>query len=400
MGWLCLRHVILRRGLDDLDESNCDEATLARLICLAEEEGNPSDLLKLARIYSYKKEWEKLLDAFEKLVASRRATQEQQATANFYAGIAFCETGRLNEAISAYKISVESTQREDLKAWAHYNLGTTLAQAGFTLESVSEFTKLLELKSPPLDPLYQGLVNRGSALMDLGRVSEALEDFDRVINAADAPREQKATALVNRGVVEGTKLDLDAALKTSSQVLAMLGIPQGIRARAAFLSCMTLNESGRPKEFCNDLFEVLENTDMPTVREILVPNHQIVSIALIRAIHDQPVRAWPVAISRVIGSFSRLGYLPSLGRSLISHLGELDWLHRSHEALDFWISCWRDASAKLDASARAVMAIPLRWLSAGIEYLKAHDENILLSLPLEERRILRAVLKSPPETQP
>ena len=395
-----LRHLILRRGLEDLDESQCDDATLARVICLAEEAGEPSDLLTLTKIYKAREDWRNMLKAAEKVFASSVATQEQVATASFYSGIALSEIGRQKEALLAYKRAIEKTERDNLKAWAHYNLGTALAEAGQVEEAVFEFTQLLGLKEAPIEPLYQGLVNRSCALMELQRPEEALVDIERVVASPEAPQDQIAMALVNRAIIEGSRYGLDNVMTITSRVLDMNGIQPGIRTRAAFLRTLTLNEAGKHEEFCKCLFEVLESEDIGTFRELLAPNHQTVSLALVRAIFDHPARTWPEATERAIRGFSRIPYLPSLGRALIRHISEIDSKHLSHEGLNIWFECWNSACEKLNARAQMVMTIPIRWLRVGIDYLNAKNESILFTLPLEERRILRAVLNLPPERQP
>jgi hypothetical protein len=46
---------------------------------------------------------------------------------------------------------------------------------------------------------------------------------------------------------------------------------------------------------------------------------------------------------------------------------------------------------------RDQLDIPLRLLRTGIAWLKTKDEGQLLTLPREERRLLREALKLPPE---
>lgn len=395
-----LRHQILRRGLEELDESKCDDATLARLICLADEAGEPSDLLTLTEIYKARKEWQPLITAAKKVFSSCHATQEQIAMANFNAGIALSETEQLNEAVFCYTKAVELTKKDVLKAWTHYNLGTAFAEAGLAQEAISEYSKLVEFKNPPSEPLYQGIVNRGVAFLGLSRLSDAEKDFNHVASSSNAPSDQVALALINRGIVEGMRHDLESVLKTTSIVLAMPNLPSGIQARAAFLRTLTLNEAGRYEEFTRDLMSVLECTDERVVHEIIGSNYRVVCRALVRAIHAHPIENWTRLTERSIIRLARFGFLPSLANALINHQGELNVEHMTAQTFDAWFDCWNDACSKLDVEGRLYMDIPLQWLRTGMDYLKSQDESRLLSLPLEQRRILRKALQLPPEVQP
>jgi hypothetical protein len=57
------------------------------------------------------------------------------------------------------------------------------------------------------------------------------------------------------------------------------------------------------------------------------------------------------------------------------------------------VDAWETAAGSLTEKERAPLIIPLRLLRAGVAWLQTKDDVYLLSLPSEERRVLRESLR-------
>jgi hypothetical protein len=99
------------------------------------------------------------------------------------------------------------------------------------------------------------------------------------------------------------------------------------------------------------------------------------------------------ALRSCIKGWSRFGLLPQLGNSLVSHLEALLLSKLNSAGLDAWHALWAKAG-----DGYPELEIPLRMLKTGVAYIKTKEEGELLTLPQEERRILRQALKLPDET--
>ncbi len=69
----------------------------------------------------------------------------------------------------------------------------------------------------------------------------------------------------------------------------------------------------------------------------------------------------------------------------------------NHAAWDAWADAWEAARAALPTQDQDQLDIPLRLLRTGIAWLKTKDDAHLLTLPSEERRLLREAPNLPPE---
>lgn len=119
-------------------------------------------------------------------------------------------------------------------------------------------------------------------------------------------------------------------------------------------------------------------------------------VTAIFAVTTDVVR-WTQLLTDFTGHFARLGGLTELGEAAVKHLHAIAASPLNHAAWDAWVGAWEAAQAALPDKERDKLDIPLRLLRAGIAWLKTKDEGKLLTLPREERRILREALKLPPE---
>ena len=108
---------------------------------------------------------------------------------------------------------------------------------------------------------------------------------------------------------------------------------------------------------------------------------------------------WVSLSKEFTGYFVHLELLPRLGHALLELLGKFDKSPFNHEALELWIQVWADATSMLPLKDRHHLEFPLGLLRVGINYLKTKNEGDLLTLPLEQRRILRQALGLEPESE-
>lgn len=92
-------------------------------------------------------------------------------------------------------------------------------------------------------------------------------------------------------------------------------------------------------------------------------------------------------------SLGNEGIESELGGAIVQSLKESPILKKDLDKLDDWNALWQRHGARLPQ-----LIVPLRLLNAGTEYLKTKRSEVPLSLPLEERKILKEVLKIPDDS--
>jgi tetratricopeptide (TPR) repeat protein len=105
------------------------------------------------------------------------------------AGIAFQQSGRVQEAIERYE---HALRLKPDYADAHYNLGTVLEQAGRFQDAIGHFEQALRIK-PDYATAHNNL---GIALRQLDRIQEAIGHFEQALRI----KPDFATAHYNLGV--------------------------------------------------------------------------------------------------------------------------------------------------------------------------------------------------------
>jgi hypothetical protein len=148
-----------------------------------------------------------------------------------------------------------------------------------------------------------------------------------------------------------------------------------------------------------DLGQLFMLLDERASREILSPGLYKEAREVVTAVFagtTDPAR-WVQLLTQVTGHFARFGGLTGLGEAAVKHLPAIGISPLNHAAWDAWANAWESARAALPPEYRDQLDIPLRLLRAGIAWLKSKDDAHLLTLPREERRILREALELPAE---
>ena len=117
-------------------------------------------------------------------------------------GVAYLRKGLNDEALAAFKQTVEASHDPGLSAMAYYNLGLIYAEKKLHEEGITSFKKAIEIKPDYAEAShYLGVV-----YMRIGLNDEAITAFKRSIETSDKS-ELRATAYYNLGVIyAGEKL--------------------------------------------------------------------------------------------------------------------------------------------------------------------------------------------------
>ena len=229
-------------------------------------------------------------------------------------------------------------------------------------EAIRIFTVLIEgNKAQSVDQIAWAFVSRGVAQGYSGKISEVIPDHTPAIELPGVPPEVFAELLSNRASCHANLAQHEAVLRDLGQLFMLLDE----RASRGILS------PGRYKE----------------AREV---------VTAVFAGTTDPAR-WVQLLTQFTGHFARFGGLTGLGEAAVQHLPEIDISPLNHAAWDAWSNAWESARAALPPEHRDQLDIPLRLLRAGIAWLKSKDDAHLLTLPREERRILREALELPAE---
>jgi rhomboid protease GluP len=111
-------------------------------------------------------------------------------------GVAYMRKGLHDEALAAFKQTVEVSQDPGMRAMAHSNLGAIYLDKELYDEAITSFKKALENR--PDHVLVRH--NLGLAYMRIGLIDEAITEFEQTIEASDKP-ELRATAYYNIGLI-------------------------------------------------------------------------------------------------------------------------------------------------------------------------------------------------------
>lgn len=142
------RHEILRYQLESLDPAQCDDSTLADVRAAAEDLDTPSAWLKIGDVLIARKEWEKAVEVFTRVIGMKNATPAEVAKALHRRG------------------------------FAHF-------YAGRPEEDIADCTRAIELPGAPAEQVAWAFNNRGFANGDAGRHEAVLGDFDRFFALLD-----------------------------------------------------------------------------------------------------------------------------------------------------------------------------------------------------------------------
>jgi tetratricopeptide (TPR) repeat protein len=432
-----LRHELFRRDLDLLEPEQCDEIALEKARAVAQD-GQVDDLMRLGRIMIARKKWDEAIQVFTKLIEHEKSTPANVAMALRLRGSAHYSAGRLDQAMRDYTSTIEQpgALSEEI-AKALYFRGAAYAQAGRTVDAIADYSRVIELRSSSAEMIAEALNNRGYCQDNVERTAEAIADYTRAIELQGAPPEIVAKALRNRGLRHRKAGRITEAIADFTRTIELPGALPETVVRALVNRGIAYWEAGRTVEEIKDYTHAIEMPgalspdiawalnnravryaaqgkhesvlrdlrllftlpDENVTQDICTPRLQYWTCEVATAIFAVTTDAarWSELLTEFAGHFARFNGLPQLGEAAVKHLPTIASSPLNHTAWDAWIEAWEAARASLPTENQDQLDIPLRLLRTGIAWLKDKNDAHLLTLPREERRLLREALNLPPE---
>jgi len=140
---------------------------------------------------------------FDQAIASYKEALEIKpdlAEARHDLGLAYMRKGLHDEALAAFKQTIEVSKHPVLRAMAHYRLGLIYADKKLHEESITSFKKALEIKPDYAEASH----DLGVVYMRIGHNDEAITAFKQTIEASDKS-ELRATTYLKLGLIYANK---------------------------------------------------------------------------------------------------------------------------------------------------------------------------------------------------
>jgi pilus assembly protein FimV len=133
------------------------------------------------------------------------------------------ETGPLKEVFDEFRAELGEMGAEDEDLETHYNLGIAFREMGLLEEAIGEFQKVAKANDRGKAFRYamQCSTLLGLAFMEKGQPDIAAIWYERALNTPGLDSESKLALRYDLGVAQETAGDLEAALKSFSQVYAI-----------------------------------------------------------------------------------------------------------------------------------------------------------------------------------
>jgi tetratricopeptide (TPR) repeat protein len=136
---------------------------------------------------------------------------------------AAAEVGPLNEVFEEFRAELGEMGAEDEDLETHYNLGIAFREMGLLEEAIGEFQKVAKAndKGKAFRYAMQCSTLLGLAFMEKGQPSIAAIWYERALGTPGIDSESKLALRYDLGVAQESAGDLEAALKSFSQVYAV-----------------------------------------------------------------------------------------------------------------------------------------------------------------------------------
>ncbi len=244
------------------------------------------------------------------------------------------------------------------------------------------------------------LIRLGLILNARKEWEEAIRIFTVLIEGDKAHSvDQIAWAFVSRGVAQGYSGKISEVIPDHTPAIELPGVPPEVFAELLSNRASCHANLAQHEAVLRDLGQLFMLLDERASREILSPGLYKEAREVVTSVFagtTDPAR-WVQLLTQFTGHFARFGGLTGLGEAAVQHLLDIGTSPLNHAAWDAWSNAWESARAALPPEHRDQLDIPLRLLRAGIAWLKSKDDAHLLTLPREERRILREALELPAE---
>jgi tetratricopeptide (TPR) repeat protein len=151
------------------------------------------------------------------------------------------EPDHLREVFDDFRAEIGEMGAEDEDLETHYNLGVAFREMGLLEEAISEFQKVAKAteKGKAFRYAMQCCTMLGLAFMEKGQPSIAAIWYERALRTPGVDAESTLALRYDLGVAQESANDLDAALKSFSQVYAVNIDYRGVADRIAALQKTT-----------------------------------------------------------------------------------------------------------------------------------------------------------------
>jgi tetratricopeptide (TPR) repeat protein len=163
------------------------------------------------------------------------------AAANAEVPASPAEQDHLKEVFDDFRAEIGEMGAEDEDLETHYNLGIAFREMGLLEEAISEFQKVAKAneKGKAFRYAMQCCTLLGLAFMEKGQPSIAAIWYERALRTPGVDAESTLALRYDLGVAQESANDLDAALKSFSQVYAVNIDYRGVADRIAALQKTT-----------------------------------------------------------------------------------------------------------------------------------------------------------------
>ena len=157
------------------------------------------------------------------------------------ASVSPAEQDHLKEVFDDFRAEIGEMGAEDEDLETHYNLGIAFREMGLLEEAISEFQKVAKAneKGKAFRYAMQCCTLLGLAFMEKGQPSIAAIWYERALRTPGVDAESTLALRYDLGVAQESANDLDAALKSFSQVYAVNIDYRGVADRIAALQKTT-----------------------------------------------------------------------------------------------------------------------------------------------------------------
>ena len=342
-------------------------------------------LLKRGDVHSGLEEKERALEDYTRVTELDGANASTIAWALLNRGDVYSGLEEKERALEDYTRVTELDGADaSTIAWALLNRGDVYSYFGEKKKALEDYTEAIKLDGANVSIIAWALLNRGDVYSYFGKKKKALKDYARVIELEGVEIfivsfTLKKMVLLNYNVnteswVEKRRWITELENEKDYSEIAIVCL------RAAF----AVRRKGSWEKRMDGLIKVLEHGNIAKV-----PAYGLLAQAVVDEMMNGASSGWLGKIRKVVEVFAQHeGGLIVLGNALVRELKELKVCEFNESELNCWVSAWTRA-----AKGCKEMTLPLRLLSAGVEWIKSGSDKAFLSLNLQERPLVYAALE-------
>ena len=303
-------------------------------------------------------------------------------------GIAYSQLDDIKNEIADYTLILEMPDIPAVPVAARALLlrGIAYGQLGDTGSEIADYTAFIKMKDTPADQIAMAFISRGLAYSQLGDSRNAIADYTAILERPDASADQVAKVLILRGIEFRRLGDTKCEIADFTALIEGPDAPANLVGVALVKRSATYVRAGALRQALVDITKVI-NYDLVNLRQMIDINRSGFCREVLYILSELSDSDRGHLSQKLLQHVRELHIEESFGNALVEQLASLKESQWTAERLHAWNRLWQELGTRVEA-----LIVPLRLLSAGIEYLATKNESALLDLPLEERRIVREAL--------